>query len=176
MYGLATVVILLFIYFCSNWNSSSSTSLYDEVLDTLAVDSVAADSVVDEIVETSRSNVISFNAEAKPEPVISTIAVDGVDEMPSFPGGTSGFMAYLSQNVKYPALAEENGVQGKVEVSFVIETDGSITDVKITKSADSLLDAEAKRVIRSMPKWIPAKKNGYAVRVEYSTPITFRLE
>jgi len=85
-------------------------------------------------------------------------------------------MAYLSQNIKYPVVAEENGIQGRVVLTFVIERDGSITDVKVVKSIDPSLDAEAKRVIRSMPKWNPGKQSGAAVRVKYTIPVTFRLK
>lgn len=96
--------------------------------------------------------------------------------MPSFPGGESGLVAYLNQNVKYPDIAQENGMQGKVIVTFIVERDGAITNIKIAKSVDSSLDAEAKRVIRSMPKWKPGKHNGSAVRVKYRFPITFRFK
>ena len=222
-YGLAAAVVLLCIYFCSNWNNSSSTSEDDGEFgtDTLLVDSIAADSFVDETVEQTpnpkekivikeekkvkdevkskqreqiqstpqtptqsfnssvqqnQNNVGSFNSEAKPEPVKTETVYDVVEEMPSFPGGASGLMAYLSQNIKYPVVAEENGIQGRVVLTFVVERDGSITDVRVVKSVDPSLDAEAKRVIRSMPRWKPGKQNGSAVRVKYTTPVTFRLQ
>ena len=124
----------------------------------------------------SQNNISSFNAEAKPEPVKTEKVFDVVEEMPSFPGGASGLMTYLSQNIKYPVVAEENGIQGRVVLTFVVERDGSITDVKVVKSVDPSLDAEAKRVIRSMPRWKPGKQNGAAVRVKYTTPVTFRLQ
>ena len=73
-------------------------------------------------------------------------------------------------------MAEENGVQGRVIVSFVVERDGSITDVKVVKSVDQALDKEAMRVVKSMPRWIPGKQNGQAVRVKYTVPVTFRLQ
>ena len=101
---------------------------------------------------------------------------DVVEQMPSFPGGTSALMAYLSSHVKYPAVAEENGIQGRVTVQFVVEKDGSVTDVKTMKSVDPSLDREAERVVRSMPKWIPGKQNGSAVRVKYFVPVVFRLQ
>jgi protein TonB len=96
--------------------------------------------------------------------------------MPSFPGGLTALFQFLSQSIKYPVVAEENGVQGRVLVTFVVERDGSITDVKVVKSIDPSLDAEAKRVIRSMPRWKPGKQNGSAVRVKYTVPVTFRLQ
>ena len=219
-YGLAVAVVLLFIYFCSNWNSPSSISQNDEMLDTLAVDSAASASDIENVIEVatpkpekkkdkedkktkeevkaiqnetnnsikpssvqsqntsssqSQSYVGSFNAEAKPEPVKTDVVYDVVEEMPSFPGGASGLMAYLSQNIKYPVVAEENGIQGRVVLTFVVERDGSITDIKVVKSVEPSLDAEAKRVIRSMPRWKPGKQNGSAVRVKYTVPVTFRL-
>ena len=101
---------------------------------------------------------------------------DVVEQMPSFPGGPSALMAYLSSHVKYPAVAEENGIQGRVTVQFVVEKDGSVPDVKTMKSVDPSLDREAERVVRSMPKWIPGKQNGSAVRVKYFVPVVFRLQ
>ena len=101
---------------------------------------------------------------------------DVVEQMPSFPGGNGALMSYLSQNVKYPVVAQENGVQGRVVVSFVVEKDGSITDVRVVKSVDPSLDKEAARVVQSMPKWIPGKQNGSAVRVKYNVPVAFRLQ
>ena len=121
-------------------------------------------------------NNVAFNPGAKPEPVKTETVYDVVEEMPSFPGGASGLMAYLSQNIQYPVVAEENGIQGRVVLTFVVERDGSITDVRVVKSVDPSLDAEAKRVIRSMPRWKPGKQNGSAVRVKYTTPVTFRLQ
>lgn len=90
----------------------------------------------------------------------STKVYDEVDEMPSFPGGLNGLMTFLSQNMVYPVTAQENGVQGRVIVSFVVETDGSITDVKVARSVDPSLDREAMRVVKAMPKWTPGKKMG----------------
>ena len=115
---------------------------------------------------------------AEPEPVKEeeTKVFDVVEQMPSFPGGPSALMQYLSSNIKYPVVAEENGVQGRVVCTFVVERDGSITDVRVVKSVDPSLDKEAVRVVKSMPKWIPGKQNGSAVRVKYTVPVTFRLQ
>ena len=101
---------------------------------------------------------------------------DVVEQMPSYPGGMGALMQYLSSNIKYPAIAEENGIQGRVICTFVVERDGSITDVRIAKSVDPSLDKEAMRVVSKMPKWIPGKQNGSAVRVKYTLPVTFRLQ
>ena len=115
---------------------------------------------------------------AQPEPPKEeeTKVFDVVEQMPSCPGGPSALMQYLSSNIKYPVVAEENGVQGRVVCTFVVERDGSITDVRVIKSVDPSLDKEAVRVVKSMPKWIPGKQNGSAVRVKYTVPVTFRLQ
>ena len=85
-------------------------------------------------------------------------------------------MSYLSSHLQYPVVAQENGVQGRVVVSFVVERDGSISDVKIARSIDPSLDKEAVRVVKSMPKWNPGKQNGSAVRVKYNVPVSFKLQ
>ena len=105
-----------------------------------------------------------------------TKVFDVVEQMPQFPGGPKALFEYLSKNIKYPVVAEENGIQGRVIVTFVVERDGSITDVKVAKSVDPSLDKEAQRVVKSMPHWIPGKQNGSAVRVKYSVPVTFKLQ
>ena len=105
-----------------------------------------------------------------------TKVFDVVEQMPSFPGGDAELMKFLSSHIKYPVVAEENGIQGRVIATFVVERDGSISDVKVVKSVDPSLDKEAIRVLKSMPKWIPGKQNGSAVRVKYTVPVTFRLQ
>ena len=101
---------------------------------------------------------------------------NGADEMPQFPGGPQAVFEYLSKSIRYPTDAKENGVQGKVLCSFVIERDGSISNVIVVKSIHPSLDKEAKRVISSMPDWIPGKQNGNFVRVRYTLPVTFSLQ
>ena len=102
--------------------------------------------------------------------------LDVVEQMPSFPGGMSALMNYLNNNIKYPVIAEENGIQGRVIVQFIVGKDGHISDVKVAKSVDPSLDKEAVRVVKAMPKWIPGKQNGQAVTVRYTLPVTFRLQ
>lgn len=99
-----------------------------------------------------------------------------VEQMPMFPGGDGALMGYLRDNIHYPTVAAENGVQGRVVVGFVVERDGSITDVNILRGVDPSLDREAMRVVKSMPKWTPGKQNGSAVRVKYQCPVSFRLQ
>ena len=101
---------------------------------------------------------------------------DFVEQMPSFPGGPAQLMKWLAEHVQYPAGALKNGVQGRVIIAFVVERDGSFTDVNVVRSVDSLLDKEAVRVVSNMPKWIPGKHDGAPVRVKYNMPLTFRLQ
>ena len=115
-------------------------------------------------------------AQPEPKPEVENKVFDVVEQMPSFPGGPSALMKYLSENVKYPVVAQENGVQGRVVVSFVVEKDGHITDVKVVRSVDPSLDKEAARVVKGMPSWIPGKQNGSAVRVKYNVPVSFKLQ
>lgn len=95
-----------------------------------------------------------------------------VEDMPAFPGNVT---KWIAKNVKYPVLAMENGIQGKVYIQFVIEKDGSITDVKVARGVDASLDKEALRVVKAMPKWKPGKQRGKPVRVSYTLPIFFQL-
>ena len=117
---------------------------------------------------------------AAPEPpkhvVEETKIFTVVEQMPMFPGGDAALMGYLRDNMHYPTVAAENGVQGRVVVGFVVERDGSITDVNVLRSVDPSLDREAMRVVKAMPKWTPGKQNGSAVRVKYQVPVTFRLQ
>ena len=115
---------------------------------------------------------------AQPEPPKEeeTKVFDVVEVMPTFPGGQAALFEWLSKNIKYPVVAEENGVQGRVIVTFVVERNGSITDVQVAKSVDPSLDKEAVRVVKAMPHWIPGKQNGSAVRVKFTVPVTFRLQ
>lgn len=124
---------------------------------------------------TQRVETEPVKAEA-PKPEVENKVFDVVEQMPSFPGGQGALMQYLANNIKYPVVAQENGVQGRVVVSFVVERDGSITDVQVVRSVDPSLDREAQRVVKSMPRWIPGKQNGQAVRVKYNVPVSFRLQ
>ena len=100
-----------------------------------------------------------------------------VEHMPEFPdGGMSALMEYLSKNIKYPTIAQENGTQGRVTVQFVVNKDGSIVDAKVIRGVDPYLDKEALRVIGTMPKWKPGMQRGKPVRVKYTVPVMFRLQ
>ena len=99
-----------------------------------------------------------------------------VEEMPEFPGGMNELLKYLAKSIKYPVIAQENGIQGRVSCSFVVNKDGSIVDAEVIRGVDPSLDKEALRVIGTMPKWTPGKQRGKPVRVKYTVPITFRLQ
>lgn len=114
-------------------------------------------------------------AEEEPEPEEEEILMIA-ETMPEFPGGMGALMKYLGKNIKYPTIAQENGVQGRVIVQFVVNKDGSIVDPVVVRSVDPYLDKEALRVIKSMPKWKPGEQQGKKVRVKYTVPVTFRLQ
>ncbi len=101
---------------------------------------------------------------------------DMVEQMPSFPGGDAELMSFLAKNMKYPAMAQENGVQGRVICQFVVTKDGTVKDVNVLRSLDPSCDKEAIRVLLSMPRWIPGKQNGKPVAVKFTVPIIFRLQ
>ena len=101
---------------------------------------------------------------------------DVVEEQPSFPGGQGALMQWLRDNIKYPVIAAENGIEGRVIVQFVVSKTGSISDVKVVRGVDPSLDREAVRVVSQMPKWTPGRQNGTTVNVRYTLPVTFRLQ
>lgn len=117
--------------------------------------------------------VVTQKAEPEPEP---EKVFDMVESMPSYPGGQAELMAFLQKNTVYPAMAQENNIQGRVSVQFVVERDGSVTDVHVIRPVDPSLDKEAVRVVKSMPRWVPGKQNGKAVRVKYTVPVMFKLQ
>ena len=99
-----------------------------------------------------------------------------VEEMPAFPGGEAKLMEYVAKNVKYPQIARETGVQGRVYVNFVVEPDGSVSNVSVLRGIGGGCDEEAIRVVKNMPKWKPGKQRGKAVRVSYMLPVNFKLQ
>ncbi|MFC2813784.1 MAG: energy transducer TonB [Prevotella conceptionensis] len=98
------------------------------------------------------------------------------EQMPIFEGGDAALMKYLTDSVKYPELTKKHGVQGRVVIGFIVEKDGSLTDVKVLRHVDIALDAEALRVVKGMPKWIPGCQDEQLVRVRYNVPVSFRLK
>ncbi len=99
-----------------------------------------------------------------------------VEEQPEYPGGQAAMMQFLSNNIRYPVIAQENGIQGRVICNFVVERDGSITDVQVVRGVDPSLDREAVRVIQQMPNWKPGRQRGQSVRVRFTLPVVFRLQ
>ena len=99
-----------------------------------------------------------------------------VEEMPAYPGGDAKLMEYVAKNIKYPQIARETGIQGRVFVGFVVEPDGSVSNVKVLRGIGGGCDEEAMRVVKSMPKWKPGKQRGKAVRVSYMLPVNFKLQ
>lgn len=121
---------------------------------------------LDELV--NHQKVIEVKQEEKPLTV--------VEQMPQFPGGDGELMKFLNGEIKYPVVAAENGIQGRVVVRFVVGKDGKVSDVKVVKPLDPSLDKEAVRVVQKMPNWVPGKQNGRNVAVYYTLPVTFRLQ
>lgn len=99
-----------------------------------------------------------------------------VESMPEFPGGETALYKFLAENIKYPQMAKESGIQGRVFVTFVVERDGKVTDVRVLRGIGGGCDEEAIRVVKNMPKWAPGKQRGKSVRVQYNLPVKFTLQ
>ena len=110
------------------------------------------------------------------EEVVEEKVFEIVEQPPSFPGGEAAMYEWLSKNINYPVIAQENNIQGRVTCQFVVGRNGEIEDVRVVRGVDASLDKEAIRVIRSMPKWIPGKQGGNAVKVRYTLPVQFKLQ
>lgn len=151
-----------------------------EVPDVVEVINVVEDDVLVESVEINTEDnneqiVIQAPIAAAVEEEETVIFVVA-ETMPSFPGGDQALFKFLSENVKYPVIAQENNIQGRVICQFVVNRDGSIVDVEVVRSVDPSLDREAIRVIKSMPNWTPGKQRGKTVRVKFTLPVNFRLQ
>ena len=118
---------------------------------------------------------VAFEPKARPKND-QTVNMAMVEQKATFPGGDAALYKWLSAQINYPADAAEAGITGRVIVSFVIEKDGSISNARVVRSIHPSLDAEAIRIVKKMPKWIPGKNNGQTVRVEYTLPISFKLQ
>lgn len=130
------------------------------------------DSEADEMTEIEYQEVVV--EEEEPEESNEVFLI--VEQMPVFPGGDEALRKYLAQSVKYPVIAQENGIQGRVFVSFVVNQKGEVTNVRVARPFDPNLDKEAVRVVQSMPKWAPGMQRGKAVKVSYTVPINFVLQ
>lgn len=127
----------------------------------------------------SKAQVITYTPPPPPKPVEEEATEEifvVVEKQPEFPGGTTALMKFLGDNIKYPVIAQENGIQGRVITNFVVERDGSISDVQVVRGQDPSLDREAVRVIKTMPKWAPGQQRGKPVRVRFTLPVVFRLQ
>ncbi len=140
-------------------------------------DNVETESIEVNTEETETEVVIAAPVEAPVEEEEEEVVFVVVESMPEFPGGQQALFKYLSENIKYPVIAQENGIQGKVVCQFTVNKDGSIVDIEVVRSGgDPSLDKEAVRVIKTMPKWKPGKQRGKPVRVKYTVPVNFKLQ
>ena len=114
--------------------------------------------------------------EVEEEEVVEQEIFQIVEEMPAYPGGDQKLMEFIAKGIKYPQIARETGIQGRVFVGFVVEPDGSVSNVKVLRGIGGGCDEEAMRVVKSMPKWKPGKQRGKAVRVSYMLPVNFKLQ
>ena len=143
------------------------------VEDDVETESIEINTEDDKDVEVVIAPPVEAPVEEEEEEVVFMV----VESMPEFPGGQQALFKYLAENVKYPVIAQENGIQGRVICQFVVNKDGSIVDVvAVRSSGEPSLDKEAIRVIQSMPKWKPGKQRGKPVRVKYTVPVNFRLQ
>lgn len=129
--------------------------------------------------EDDKNKEVAISAPVVSGPIVEEedqVVFQVVEKMPTFPGGDAALFKFLGDNVKYPVIAQENGVQGRVICQFVVNKDGSIVDVEVVRSVDPSLDKEAIRVIKSMPKWSPGQQRGKPVRVKYTLPVNFKLQ
>ena len=149
----------------------------EEVLEIMDNDSEVEESTIQASDDTQAAVEVKYTpVEVEEEEVEEQQIFQVVEEMPEFPGGMGECMKFLSKNIKYPTISQENGVQGRVIVQFVVNRDGSIVDPVVVRGVDPYLDKEALRVISNMPKWKPGKQRGKAVRVKYTVPVMFRLQ
>ena len=149
----------------------------EEVLEIMDNDSEVEESTIQASDDTQAAVEVKYTpVEVEEEEVEEQQIFQVVEEMPEFPGGMGECMKFLGKNIKYPTISQENGVQGRVIVQFVVNRDGSIVDPVVVRGVDPYLDKEALRVISTMPKWKPGKQRGKAVRVKYTVPVMFRLQ
>ena len=148
----------------------------EEGLEIIENDSQVEESTIQASDDTNAAVEVKYTpVEVEEEEVDEQEIFTIVEEMPEFPGGIAAALKWIANELKYPAIAQENGVQGRVTVRFTINADGSVVDPAILRGVDPHLDKEALRVIGKMPKWKPGKQRGKAVRVSYNLPVRFKL-
>ena len=143
--------------------------------DERAVGTVDEDRGVDDIIKASEHKDVVVVEEKKPV-VEENKVFESVEQMPQFPGGDAALVKWIAEHMHYPEVAQENGVQGRVVIQFVVTKTGDVGEVKVARSKDPDLDKEAVRVVKSLPKFIPGKMNGQPVNVWYTVPVTFKLQ
>ena len=149
----------------------------EEVLEIMDNDSKVEESTIQASDDTQAAVEVKYTpVEVEEEEVEEEQIFQIVEEAASFPGGIGECKKWLGKNIKYPTISQENGVQGRVIVQFVINRDGSIVDAKVVRGVDPYLDKEALRVVNQMPKWSPGKQRGKAVRCQFTLPVQFRLQ
>ena len=149
----------------------------EEVLEIMDNDSKVEESTIQASDDTQAAVEVKYTpVEVEEEEVEEQQIFQVVEEMPEFPGGMGECMKWLGKNIKYPTISQENGVQGRVIIQFVVNRDGSIVDAQVARGVDPYLDKEALRVVGQMPKWKPGKQRGKEVRVKYTLPVMFRLQ
>ena len=149
--------------------------------DDTAVGAKNEDRGVYDIIKAEEHKDVVVVEEVKPAPPVEKKEDDNkvftsVEQMPVYPGGEAALLADVSKNIRYPSVAQENGIEGKVVVQFVVTKTGQIGEVKVVRGKDPDLDKEAKRVVKTLKKFTPGKMNGNAVNVWYTLPITFKLQ
>lgn len=167
----------------SNVIESESDALVSKVVPAVKAQADGSSSIVADVAATSAAPVKAV-AEAQPAadapeavvPVPDDKVYDVVEQQPEFPGGPSAMAKWFGDNIKYPAEAAKQGIEGRVIVQFVVGSDGTVGDVKLMRPVNPLLDQEALRVINAMPKWTPGKHDGKPVAVKYTIPVTFRQD
>ena len=143
------------------------------IMEEVETDTIEINTEAEQDVEVASAPLVKVPVDEEEEEIVFLV----VETMPEFPGGQQEMMKFIATNIQYPAIAIENGIQGRVICQFVVEKDGMVTDIQVVRSSgDASLDKEAIRVINSMPKWKPGKQRGKPVRVKYTIPINFRLQ
>jgi periplasmic protein TonB len=149
------------------------------VVDSIKPEDQTQLAITDEQVETTVNKEVVEVVEQVQEEVQEDVKEEVfiiVEEMPEFPGGEAALRAHIAKSIEYPVIAQENGIQGKVYVTFVVDKDGGVSDAKVVRGVDPSLDKEALRVVMALPKWKPGKQRGKPVRVSYTVPISFVLQ
>ncbi len=191
--GLLVALALVVVFACEKKNSTTSATVPAGILaiestdslmkisgspeDVLKVDSILRSRDYQMTIVTDKEenkSYILFKKSASEQELSPVFFI--VEEMPEYPGGEVALREFIAKNVSYPPIAQENGIQGKVYVTFVVSADGSVKNAKIARGVDPILDQEALRVVYLMPRWKPGKQRGQNVNVSYTVPISFVLQ